>query len=65
MFYVPKLGLREHLRGNEIIDAWSKIVGDFIAAHSACGKASLRRVIELVISERDQYDVDQSKMFHQ
>src|SRR5436190_1531293 len=36
---VPKLmqrmGLRERLRETEVIDAWSKIVGDFIAAHSA------------------------------
>src|SRR6267143_2508882 len=36
---VPKLmrrlGLREGLRETEVIDAWSKIVGDFIAAHSA------------------------------
>src|SRR5262245_22199880 len=29
------LGLREQLRETEVIDAWSKIVGDFIAAHSA------------------------------
>ena len=28
------LGLRERLRETEVIDAWSKIVGDFIAAHS-------------------------------
>src|SRR5437868_7915407 len=30
-----RLGLRERLRETEVIDAWSKIVGDFIAAHSA------------------------------
>jgi hypothetical protein len=30
-----RLGLRERLRENEVIEAWSKIVGDFIAAHSA------------------------------
>jgi predicted nucleic acid-binding Zn ribbon protein len=29
------LGLRERLRETEVIEAWSKIVGDFIAAHSA------------------------------
>src|SRR2546430_12138121 len=28
-------GLREGLREIEVIDAWSKIVGEFIAAHSA------------------------------
>jgi predicted nucleic acid-binding Zn ribbon protein len=36
---MPKLmhrpGLRERLRETEVIEAWSKIVGDFIAAHSA------------------------------
>ena len=35
---VPKLmrrlGLRERLHETEVIDAWSKIVGEFIAAHS-------------------------------
>jgi len=35
---VPKLiqhlGLRERLHETEVIDAWSKIVGDFIATHS-------------------------------
>src|SRR5204862_5686858 len=29
------LGLRERLHETEVIDAWSKIVGEFIAAHSA------------------------------
>ena len=32
---IQRLGLRERLRETEVIDAWSKIVGDFIAAHSA------------------------------
>ena len=32
---MQRLGLRERLRENEVIDAWSKIVGDFIATHSA------------------------------
>ena len=31
---MQRLGLRERLRKTEVIDAWSKIVGDFIAAHS-------------------------------
>jgi hypothetical protein len=30
-----RLGLRKRLRETEAIDAWSKIVGDFIATHSA------------------------------
>lgn len=32
---MQKLGLKERLRENEIIDAWSATVGEFIAAHSA------------------------------
>src|SRR6266705_294764 len=36
---LPKLmqrrGLRERRHETEVIDAWSKIVGEFIAAHSA------------------------------
>lgn len=32
---MQRLGLRERLHETEVIDAWSKIVGDFIAAHSA------------------------------
>src|SRR6516225_7668119 len=31
---MQRLGLRERLRETEVINAWSKIVGDFIAAHS-------------------------------
>jgi|ERR1700736_584477 len=32
---MQKLGLRERLHENEVMEAWSAIVGDFIAAHSA------------------------------
>jgi hypothetical protein len=32
---MQRLGLRERLRETEVIDAWSKIVGEFIAADSA------------------------------
>jgi predicted nucleic acid-binding Zn ribbon protein len=32
---MQRLGLQERLHEAEVIDAWSKIVGDFIAAHSA------------------------------
>jgi predicted nucleic acid-binding Zn ribbon protein len=32
---MKRLGLRERLQETEVIDAWSKIVGEFIAAHSA------------------------------
>jgi len=40
---MQRLGLRERLRETEVIDAWSKIVGDFIAAHST--PAALREGI--------------------
>ena len=32
---MQKLGLKERLRESEVIDAWSSIVGEFIAGHSA------------------------------
>jgi predicted nucleic acid-binding Zn ribbon protein len=32
---LQRLGLKERLRETEVIEAWAKIVGDFIAAHSA------------------------------
>ena len=32
---MQRLGLRERLHETEVVGAWSKIVGDFIAAHSA------------------------------
>src|SRR6266704_6530096 len=38
---MQRLGLRERLHETEVIDAWSKIVGEFIAAHSA--PVALRR----------------------
>jgi predicted nucleic acid-binding Zn ribbon protein len=32
---MQRLGLKERLHESEVLEAWSKIVGDFIAAHSA------------------------------
>jgi predicted nucleic acid-binding Zn ribbon protein len=32
---MQKLGLRERLHENDVMEAWAEIVGDFIAAHSA------------------------------
>jgi len=32
---MQKLGLKERLHETEVIEAWAKIVGEFIAAHSA------------------------------
>jgi len=31
---MQRLGLKDRLQEDEIIEAWSRIVGDFIAAHS-------------------------------
>ena len=31
---MQKLGLKERLRESEVIETWSSIVGEFIAAHS-------------------------------
>ena len=32
---MQKLGLKDRLRESEVIDAWSSVVGEFIAVHSA------------------------------
>lgn len=32
---MQQLGLKERLHESEVIEAWTQIVGDFIAAHSA------------------------------
>jgi len=32
---MQRLGLKERLHETEVLEGWSKIVGDFIAAHSA------------------------------
>jgi len=32
---MQRLGLKERLHESEVMEAWSKIVGDFIAAHSS------------------------------
>ena len=32
---IQRLGLKERLHETEVMEAWSKIVGDFIATHSA------------------------------
>ena len=32
---MQRLGLKERLHENEVMEAWSNIVGEFIAAHSA------------------------------
>ena len=32
---MQRLGLKDRLQENEVLEAWGKIVGEFIAAHSA------------------------------
>jgi len=32
---IQRLGLKERLHETEVLEAWSKIVGDFISAHSS------------------------------
>jgi len=32
---MQRLGLKERLQESEVLEAWSKIVGEFIATHSA------------------------------
>ena len=56
---VQRLGLRERLRKTEVIYAWSKIVGDFIAAHSA--PVALREVVLYVrvLQPALYYELDQ------
>ena len=43
---MQRLGLKDRLQEDEIIEAWSRIVGDFIAAHSI--PVALREGILLV-----------------
>lgn len=43
---MQQLGLRERLHEGEVIDAWTQIVGDFLAAHSQ--PVSLREGVLIV-----------------
>src|SRR5258705_11322474 len=56
---MQRLGLRERLRETEVIEAWSKIVGDFIAAHSA--PVALREGVLYVpvLQPALHYEIDQ------
>jgi hypothetical protein len=51
---MQRLGLRERLRETEVIEAWSRIVGDFIAAQ-------LRKAARLI--SRSEYLVLQQRLF--
>ncbi len=56
---MQRLGLRERLHETEVIDAWSKIVGDFIAGHSA--PTAIREGIRYVraLQPRLLYELEQ------
>jgi predicted nucleic acid-binding Zn ribbon protein len=54
-----RLGLRERLRETEVIDAWSKIVGDFIAAHSAPVALRDRILYVRVLQPALHYELEQ------
>jgi predicted nucleic acid-binding Zn ribbon protein len=56
---MQRLGLRERLHETEVIEAWAKIVGNFIAAHSA--PVSLREGILYVrvLQPALHYELDQ------
>ena len=56
---MQRLGLRERLRETEVIDAWSNIVGDFIATHS--GPVALREGVLYVrlLQPALHYELDQ------
>jgi predicted nucleic acid-binding Zn ribbon protein len=61
---MQRLGLRERLHETEVIDAWSKIVGQFIAAHSA--PVALREGILYVrvLQPALHYELEQVSKMH-
>ena len=54
---MQRLGLRERLRETEVIEAWSKIVGDFITAHSA--PVALREGVLYALQPALHYELEQ------
>jgi predicted nucleic acid-binding Zn ribbon protein len=53
------LGLKERLHETEIIEAWSKIVGDFIAAHSSPVALRERILYVRVLQPALHYELEQ------
>src|SRR5437764_12410901 len=56
---MQRLGLRERLHETEVIDAWSKIVGEFIAAHSAPVALRERVLYVRVLQPALHYELEQ------
>ena len=56
---MQRLGLRERLRETEVIEAWSKIVGDFIAAHSTPVALRDRILYVRVLQPALHYELEQ------
>ena len=57
---LPKLGLTERLNEQEVLAAWSEIVGDFLAQHSV--PVSMREGVILiqVLQPTVRYELDRS-----
>ena len=56
---MQKLGLRERLRENEVMEAWTDIVGEFIAAHSAPAALRERVLYVRVLQPALHYELEQ------
>ena len=56
---MQRLGLKERLHETEIIDAWAKIVGEFIAAHSAPIALRERVLYVRVLQPALHYELEQ------
>jgi predicted nucleic acid-binding Zn ribbon protein len=56
---MQRLGLKERLHEAEMIDAWAKIVGEFIAAHSAPVALRERILYVRVLQPSLHYELEQ------
>src|SRR6185437_9104537 len=56
---IQKLGLRERLHENDVMEAWASIVGDFIAAHSAPVALRDRILYVRVLQPALHYELEQ------
>jgi predicted nucleic acid-binding Zn ribbon protein len=56
---MQRLGLKERLHETEIIEAWAKIVGEFIAAHSAPVALRERVLYVRVLQPALHYELEQ------
>ena len=56
---MQRLGLRERLHENEVIEAWEKVVGEFISAHSAPVALRERILYVRVLQPALHYELEQ------